>query len=115
MVDGIGDVDYVGIIAGVISGDPNARCGLLDEQRTILAATYTTVNKQTKIKMRHPRPLFTKPTDLLPKDLMEFRNREIRISTFPIALKVDMQLGSSGKTSIRLVIRGSKYGVILLM
>ena len=40
-------------------------------------------------------PLFTKRTDVLPQDLMKSRSREIRVDTFPIALKFDRQLGSS--------------------
>ena len=45
--------------------------------------------------VRIPGPLFTKRTDVLPQDLMKSRNREIRIQTFPIALKFDKHIGSS--------------------
>ena len=42
-----------------------------------------------------PGPLFTRRTDVLPQDLVKSRRREIRVQTFPIALKFDRHLGSS--------------------
>ena len=40
-------------------------------------------------------PLFTKRKNVLPQDLLKFRSREIRVYTFPIALKLNKHLGSS--------------------
>ena len=39
-------------------------------------------------------PLFTKQTDVLLQDLAKPRSREIRVLTFPVALKIDRHLGS---------------------
>ena len=40
--------------------------------------------------------------DVLPQDLVKSRSREIRIQTFPIALKFDRHLGSSaGKMPVK--------------
>ena len=41
------------------------------------------------------RPLFTRLTDVIPHDLLKSRSHEIRIQTFPIALKFDRHLDSS--------------------
>ena len=43
----------------------------------------------------HSGALFTKLTDALPQDLVKSRSREIRVYTFPIALKFERHLGSS--------------------
>ena len=42
-----------------------------------------------------PEPLFTKREDVLPQDLAKIRSREIRVETFPIALKYDRHLGGT--------------------
>ena len=39
--------------------------------------------------------LFTKQTDVLPRDLVKPQSREIRDETLPIGLKFDKRLGSS--------------------
>ena len=40
-------------------------------------------------------PPFTKRTDVLPQDRVTSRGRDIRVYTFPIAVKFDRHLGSS--------------------
>ena len=40
-------------------------------------------------------PLFTRLTDVIPHDLFKSRSHEIRVQTFPIALKFDRHLDSS--------------------
>ena len=46
------------------------------------------------IQLLHGRARFTKRVDVLPQDLAKSRNREIRVWTFPIALKFDKHPGS---------------------
>ena len=43
----------------------------------------------------HLSVLFTKRNDVLLQDQMTFRNREIRIWTFPIAQKINKHIGTS--------------------
>ena len=50
--------------------------------------TLTNIDQNT-------RPLFTKRTDVLPQYLMKPRSHEIRVQTFPIAVKFDKHLGNS--------------------
>ena len=44
--------------------------------------------------LSNPEPLFTKRTDVLLQDFAKPRSREIRVLTFPVALKIDRHLGS---------------------
>ena len=50
-------------------------------------------------KDSYPGTLFTKRTGVLTQDLVKPRRREIRVQTFPIALKFDRHLGSSHKVN----------------
>ena len=50
--------------------------------------------------LQDPGHLFTQRTDVLPRDLVTYRSRDIRVKTFQIALKFDRHLGS-GATEIR--------------
>ena len=45
-------------------------------------------------------PLLTKQMGALPQDRVKSRSREIRVYTFPIALKFDRHIGSSADTII---------------
>ena len=42
-----------------------------------------------------PGPLFTKPTDALPQNLVKSRSREIQVYNYPIVLTFDKHIGSN--------------------
>ena len=58
-----------------------------------------------------PGHLFTKRTDVLPQDLAKSRSREIRIWTFPIALKFDRHLGSTAAEACQIPERYNHYNI----
>ena len=63
------------------------------ETRVIFIRIY--ICKRANFNWTVPRPLFTKRTDVLLQDLAKPRRPEIRVSSFPFAMKFDRHLGSS--------------------